>query len=412
MRLSSDAAAALALLLLSLAARAVFDKLLALAPDWTLVAHWAQAQSLFDLTLAITATGVAQGVAVFAARKETDLHGLVRDALVWSLVVSGAAALALLALGPALNALAGREIAPAGSIGALSIAGGLAATGPAVFGALWQGRRERGKMAALFVAGLAPVALAASGLFGPPDVKALLIVQLVTQGALALGLATPHLAGRMSGFWQAARVSPLRRYLLAGISIGIMSPFSTLWSRAELAHQLSWEEAAQVQALWRASEWVNGIAGGLIGLVFLPRMAAATGRAEFLQEMWRTIRLLCLPAAVIYVVFWAAQGWIMPFLYSEKFLMGAAASALFLLGDAVRLASWVPLHGLFASERTTAIAVGEFLSLPLFALLLTLVPQTSLVVTGACYAATFAIYLCVNLWCVLMLPGRYAKGAA
>ena len=254
--------------------------------------------------------------------------------------------------------------------------------------------------------------LAASGLFGPPDVKALLIVQLVTQGALALGLATPHLAGRMSGFWQAARVSPLRRYLLAGISIGIMSPFSTLWSRAELAHQLSWEEAAQVQALWRASEWVNGIAGGLIGLVFLPRMAAATGRAEFLQEMWRTIRLLCLPAAVIYVVFWAAQGWIMPFLYSEKFLMGAAASALFLLGDAVRLASWVPLHGLFASERTTAIAVGEFLSLPLFALLLTLVPQTSLVVTGACYAATFAIYLCVNLWCVLMLPGRYAKGAA
>ena len=34
MRLSSDAAAALALLLLSLAARAVFDKLLALAPDF------------------------------------------------------------------------------------------------------------------------------------------------------------------------------------------------------------------------------------------------------------------------------------------------------------------------------------------------------------------------------------------
>ena len=116
-----------------------------------------------------------------------------------------------------------------------------------------------------------------------------------------------------------------------------MSPFSTLWSRAELAHQLSWEEAARFRRCGAPCEWVNGIAGGLIGLVFPSRMAAATGRAEFLQEM----AMPGLPAIRDLRPVRAAQGWIMPSSIPEKNSMGGAASALFLLGDAVRLASWV-----------------------------------------------------------------------
>ncbi|MDE2364225.1 MAG: hypothetical protein KGM42_16235 [Hyphomicrobiales bacterium] len=406
--LSRDAAAALALLVLTLATRAAFDKLLALSSDWTLVAHWAQAQSLFDLVVAVSITGVGQGIAVFAARKETDPGGLMRDGLVLGTFVSGGAALALIAATPFLNGLLGREVAPAGSIGALAIAGGLLAVGPALVYALWQGRRQRGKMAALLAAGWTPMALAASGLLGGVEIRTLLLVQLCVQFVLAVALAAPFLRGRMRDQGQAFSVSPLRRFLLAGISIGVMSPASTIWARAELAHQLSWDEVAQLQALWRASEWVNGIAGGLIGLVFLPRMAAARSRIAFLSELERAFRLLLAPAAAVYVLFWLAQGWIMPFLYTERFLMPAGASALFLVGDTLRLASWIPLHGLYASERTTAIATGEFLSLPLFALLLTVLPQASLASAGACYAAAYLVYLSFNLWCVHRLPGRYA----
>ncbi len=405
-----DIATALALLVAGLATRAVFDKFLALAPDWTLVAHWAQAQSLFELVLAVTTAGVGQGVAVFAARKENEPATLIVQALAWGAVVSGVAALALVGATPLLNLALGREVAPAGAIGALAIAGGLVATAPALFACLWQGRRQRGRMIALTFAGWAPMALGASGLFGAPDMKLLLVVQLATQAVLAAALVLPLAKDRIAGAFAAVRVSPLRRYLLAGVSIGLMSPASVLWSRAELAHRLSWDEVAQVQALWRASEWVSGIAGGLIGLVFLPRMAAAASRSAFLAETNRTFRAIVLPAALVYVLFWTARGWIVPLLYSEKFLMPASATALFLLGDALRIASWVPLHALFASERTTAIAIGEFLSLPLFALLLTILPDASLVVAGGAWAVTFAVYLAFNMWCVRRLPGRYARG--
>ncbi|MFV0281794.1 MAG: hypothetical protein ACK5JM_13675, partial [Rhodoblastus sp.] len=105
---------------------------------------------------------------------------------------------------------------------------------------------------------------------------------------------------------------------------------------------------------------------------------------------------------------WAGQGAIMPLLYSEKFLMPALASGLFLAGDALRLACWVPLHGLFATERIKAVAIGEWLSLPLFAALLTASGAHSLVIAGACYAIAYAIYLSFNVWSIYRTPGRYA----
>jgi len=404
----------LALILISLVTRAIFDKLLALSPDMALVAHWAQAQSLFDLTAAVALAGVGAGLTVFAARREYDETGLMRDALVWGLMIAAVAALALAALTPALNALLGREIAPAGLTGALAIAGGLMFTAPGMFSALWQGRLQRGRMIAVNLVGWAPLAVAASGLFGPVDMQTLLAAQLATLTALTLWLCAPVFARVWRGganlpSW---RESPLKRYIPAGLSIGILSPFSVMWSRAELAHGLSWDEAAQLQALWRASEWVTGLAGGMIPLVFLPRMAAAVGRTAFLHELTRTWRTLWIPGALSIGLLWAGQGVVMPLLYSEKFLMPALASGLFLLGDALRLACWAPLHGLFATERINAVAIGEWLSLPLFAALLTATGAKSLVVAGACYAVTYAIYLAFNVWCIFRTPGRYATTTA
>ena len=93
-----------AVVVIALATRAVLDKMLALQPDMALVAHLAQAQSLFDLTAAVALAGIGPGVVVFAARRDTNEQTLMRDALVWGMAVSACAAVALIALTPALNA--------------------------------------------------------------------------------------------------------------------------------------------------------------------------------------------------------------------------------------------------------------------------------------------------------------------
>jgi len=65
----------------------------------------------------------------------------------------------------------------------------------------------------------------------------------------------------------------------------------------------------------------------------------------------------------------------------------------------VRIASWIPLFALYAQRRTRAIAVGEFLSLPLFALLTVLAAaDLSLTFTATLWLVSFAAYLAFNLW--------------
>ncbi len=398
-----------AVIVISLAARAILDKLLALQPDMGLIAYLAQAQSLFDLTAAVTLAGVGAGVAVFAARRETDAQTLMRDALIWGLLVTGCAAVGLLALTPAVNLAFGREIAPAGLVGFLAVGGGFVYTVLGLFLALWTGRLQRGRMILLGLAQVAPVGFAVSGLLGPVTATLVFTVQFVTLLIIGVALGAPVVvrAWRARADAPSWRLSPLKRYIVAGLSIGIMSPVSIMWSRAELAHSLSWDEVSQLQALWRASEWVTGLGGSLIGLVYLPRMAAALDRTSFLREVEHTWKFLCIPGALAMGLLWMAQGFVIPLLYTEKFIMPAAASGLFLLGDALRLASWVPLHGLFATERTKAVAIGEWLSLPLFAALLTVLSVKSLVAAGACYAVTYAVYLAFNAWCVYRTPGRY-----
>lgn len=405
----------LAVILFSLAARASIDKLLALQPDMGLIAYLAQAQALFEITAAVALAGIGPGLAVFAARRDIDEYVLMRDALIWAMGLSACAALALLVATPAMNAWFSREIAPAGAPGALAIGGGLLSTIPGLFAALWSGRRERGKMIVLNVVSWAPLALAASGLFYPVSAPFFLAAQFFTLVAIAAWLCAPMLRDALARPGAAAaaswRQSPLKRYLLAGVSIGVMSPASIMWSRAELAHALSWDEVSQLQALWRTSEWVTGLAGSLIALVWLPRMAAATDRAAFLHQIVHTWKWICVPGALALALLWATQDVVIPILYSEKFLMPVAASGLFLLGDALRLASWVPLQGMFATERTKAVAIGEWLSLPLFAALLTVLAVKSLVGAGVCYIVTYAIYFAFNTWCIYRTPGRYKTAA-
>ena len=176
----SDAAAACASILLSLAARR------------SSTSCWRSRRldagrplgagaPLFDLTLPSPPPAAAQGVAVFAARPETDLHSLVRCARLEPCRLGAGAA--GVALGPALNVAELAARSPAAHRRAVDRRR-IDATGPAVFGALWQGRAsaERWRLVrygsrASGAGGVRPVR--------PPDVKALLIVQLVTQGALA-----------------------------------------------------------------------------------------------------------------------------------------------------------------------------------------------------------------------------------
>lgn len=389
--------ASLGFVFAGLLGRALLDKLLAAQGGTVAVAGWAQLSSLADLVAGVSLTGIGPALTVLAAGEAPERRlTWLKPALLVCLGLSLAAALLCLPLALSLPAsLAPGEAAlpPLALLsGWLAIAGGLLVS-------WWLGTGEPRRATALILLGFAPpVAL----LLWAPAGTALLNA-LAGQAAFGLA-ATVGLALALRRQPAASRqaLATLLHFVPAGLAIGILSPAATAWARVEIAGSLSWHEAGQVQALWRASDWITAVMSGLLHAYFLPRLGAAADGRAFAAEMRRTALAVVLPAALLLAALWLLLPQALALLYRADIGIGRGDALFFLLGDWVRVMSWVALYGLFARRSAWAIAIGEFLSVPLFALLLTLLAgRYDLRQIGLIWLATYLAYAAFNgtaLW--------------
>jgi O-antigen/teichoic acid export membrane protein len=162
---------------------------------------------------------------------------------------------------------------------------------------------------------------------------------------------------------------------------------------------LSWHDAGVLQALWRLSDWVCGFASGVLSVYFLPQFAAARQPEQFRTVVAAAARSTLLPSAAVFIVFLALAQPLLAMLYADDFRPSALATALIFAGGVLRIAAWVAMFGLYARRRTYALAIGEVLSLPLFAgLVLALGSRLTLELAGACWLVSYCAYLAFNVW--------------
>lgn len=131
------------------------------------------------------------------------------------------------------------------------------------------------------------------------------------------------------------------------------------------------------------------------------QLVAAHGTARFASELRRAAFATLLPSALALGALGALHRPVFSLLYDESFRMSDATVALFFAGTLARIASWLPLYALYAMRRTGPLVVGEFLSMPLFAVLLAAYPRPlSLEAAGALWLAAYLGYGLFNLWAV------------
>jgi O-antigen/teichoic acid export membrane protein len=366
------------------------DKVLALRGGAEAVALWAQLSSLIDLVAGIALAGIGGGLTVLVAQagEAERRRELLRQALPIGLVLS---------VVPAVAVLAGAAFLDSGPLARFAIAGaalaGWIAVVPGLLNSYWLGRERRGAQLALAAAS-ALVALAAAG-WAPQGrmLEWLLVAQAVP--ALAL-LAVWRPRSRPADPRQAAA---LRRYVLPGVAIGILSPASLLAARAIVADTLSWHDAGELQALWRMSEWIYGFAAGVLSVLYFARMSAAYPHGELATVTRAAGRAVLAPAALLFLLLFLFQVPVMAALYDADFIVSRSAAALFFAGSVLRIASWIPLYALYAMSRTGAIALGEFFSLPLFvALLVAWGDGLTLERAGLAWLLSYAAYAGFNYW--------------
>jgi O-antigen/teichoic acid export membrane protein len=347
---------------------------LALRGGAELVAAWAQLSSVIELVAGAALAGVGAGVTVCVAQAQgrTEQLAVLRGGMRLGVAVSLAVAVLVL---------------PFAALGALV---GLIAVVPGTLNAYWLGRQRRVAMLALAVAS-ALVSLAAA-LLAPRGS----IVEALALAAVLPALAAFVVLKDMPGAWIG---EPLRRFILPGLAVGILGPAALVAARAAVGDALSWHDAGVLQAVWRLADWVGAVAAGVLSLVFLPALAAARSDEEFNALLARAARLVLIPSAVVFAAFYVWHRPLLAVLYEPNVVAPDGAVALLLAGSWVRVVSWLPLFALYALRRTRAIAIGELLSLPLFAVLVVAAGDSlSLELAGGFWLAAYLAYGAFNLW--------------
>jgi PST family polysaccharide transporter len=389
-----------------LVGRSAIDKILTLRGGPELVAYWAQLSTVVELVAAVALAGVGGGLVVLVAQTDRPerQYALLAESLrsgfalaVPAMLVVGAICLAF------PEAIGDRELPAALLI--LGAATGCIGVVTGMVSNYWLGQQRRDLLLALSVAG---TALSAGVAIATP--RDWLLAALCAAGALpalALFFVRRPATNVVEPESRQDREA-LRRYILVGISIGVLSPGSTIAIRSIVANALSWESAGYLQALWRVADWVAALAGGVLGVYFLPRLSSAWQTLRFSAELRLAALATMAPSAAALALVYAFHPAVFALLYDPGFRMSDTVVALFFGGTLLRIAAWVALFALYAMRRTLAISVGEVLSLPLFAALLALASEgLTLERAGVSWLASYAAFLAFNAWAASRGPRRH-----
>jgi O-antigen/teichoic acid export membrane protein len=360
-----------------------------------LVAYWAQLGSIIEMVAGVALAGAGTGISVLVAQsgRPERQRELLQQSLRLGFAASVPAMLGVIAVSLAFpGTLAGGG--PPQYLVVLAAAVGCIAVVPGMLNGYWLGQQRRELM--LLLAAATAAAMLTAALVAPQS--QILLALSLAQGLPALGAL---FVLKTTEARATSDTGPLRRYLLPGVAIGLLTPLSTVAVRDIVSAQMSWHDVGLIQALWRVSDWVASVAAGVMAVHFLPRLSAAHGTPGFAAELKRAAAVTVLPSAFALAALGLCQRPLLAALYDASFAISDATVALFFVGTLVRIASWLPLYALYAMRRTRSLAIGEFLSMPLFATLLAAYPKPlSLEAAGALWLAAYAGYAMFNLWAV------------
>ncbi len=354
--------------------------------------------TVLEIVGGVISAGVGTGLVVLVARskREDTRLELLDQALRIALPLALPVALALALAGWLLNDfLSGGKVPP--WVFSAAAAAGWIGVIPMLVSNYWLGQRRYGAMLAMLTGQSIATLLVGMLLFAPYGFPAesvlgwIVIVQALPAGVL---LFIP----RASGKRPTRRPHPLRRYILPGLSVGILGPLSILLARGTIADALSWHDAGVLQALFRLADWVCVIAAGFLSLRYLPRFAAARGAEALASEMRSAAKIVLLPSAAALCVLLALHRPLLEALYDRETQASTMTVALLFAGSLVRIAAWIPLFALYARRRTREIAIGELLSLPLFAALAYAARSVlTLELAGALWLVAYCAYCAYNM---------------
>jgi PST family polysaccharide transporter len=138
-----------------------------------------------------------------------------------------------------------------------------------------------------------------------------------------------------------ATVRNLGKFALMALTSAICVPLGQIVIRNHLGAKFGWEAAGYWEAMWRLSTAYLMLITTTLGVYFLPRLSELKDPADIKQEIKQGYKIILPGAAVAGIVIYLMRDFIIAVLFTPDFSPMRELFAWQMVGDALKVGSWV-----------------------------------------------------------------------
>lgn len=202
-----------------------------------------------------------------------------------------------------------------------------------------------------------------------------------------IGKIDPEVAKSLGGF------------AFMALTTATVTPIGHMIIRDQIASNLGSTNAGLWQALWKISETHLLLLTSTLSVYFLPRFAEIHSGLELRSEVMKGYLFVVPMVATTSLILYIFRDTLIRLLLTAEFIPLAQVLGLQLIGDALKISSWVMSFTMVSHARTRAFVVTEIFFTAFFVITTVLLSkQYGLVGAAIAYAATYFIYWITMYW--------------
>jgi len=185
----------------------------------------------------------------------------------------------------------------------------------------------------------------------------------------------------------------LSGFALMALTSAAVVPLSQMLIRNKLGQELGWDAAGYWQGIWKISEMYLMVVTTTLSVYYLPRISEITNGAELRHEIVQGYRIIIPITALVAVVIYLLREWLVQLLFTKAFAPMSELFVLQLIGDVVKIASWLLGYVLVGKAFVKVYMITEvFFTLLFVVLSYVLIPMYGVKGVTSGYLITYVTY--------------------
>lgn len=189
-------------------------------------------------------------------------------------------------------------------------------------------------------------------------------------------------------------IKKLSHYSLMALVSAISLPLTHIYLRNYIGSNIGWDEAGYWQAIWKISETYLMLVTTTLSIYYLPKLASIHDADELKKEIFYVYKIVMPIVILMAVLIFFFKTLIILILFSDAFIPMSNLFLFQLMGDVVKIASWLLGFIMIAKSMTKLFVFSEiFFKLTFIAISILLMQIYGLVGITMAFLVNYILYL-------------------